>query len=36
TALVANSFDIGALEPLAGTKYDPTVIAAAKELVKQR
>jgi len=36
TALVASSFDIDVLEPLAGTHYDPTVIAAAKEMVKQR
>ncbi|MCU1393241.1 MAG: hypothetical protein JWM34_1669 [Ilumatobacteraceae bacterium] len=36
TALVAASFNIDTLEPESGTRFDPTVIAAAKELVKQR
>jgi hypothetical protein len=36
TALISASFDINTLEAQSGTRFDPTVIAAAKELVKQR
>ena len=35
-ALIAAQFDIQQLEAESGTHFDPTVIAAAKELVNQR
>jgi response regulator RpfG family c-di-GMP phosphodiesterase len=36
TALVAGRYAIEPIQALAGTRFDPTVVGAAEELVKQR